>query len=502
MAPLRLAVLFLACATAALAVEVRFVPATAEGTVSLGIYDEAGKLVRVLCDEWPIERFTAGLNGLSTDWDGKDSSGQAVPSGTYRARGFVAGDVSVEGVALHFNDWLVSDAAPRIASVCSVALVPGGDLVLAARLPGGAGALLRYSPAAPEPIHVIAPIDHLPDQSQIAVAGDRIFLLCDQRVRVFDLSTGKEELPPRDLRCESVSAQGDRLAVRAGAKIEIFAITDWTKQSEYALPDVPVRDFALLEGGSMAVVGEDGSLWFGGPEWKKIELPAGASAQTVAGGRAGTLWVSERMSSGAAMVAQYSAVEGRLAEWASGQNGQTADLAASGEDDHFCVIIRGPGTERTVSIKRNSPAGWGVMADKTITDSKSFGLVDGKLSASSGAAPLLDLSLNLQTNPLDATASTTLAVRAVEFSGGGTGLATTDGLPLIRVTEGAGGRLMVVAGPSVDEAHFYRGDGVCVEEYKINRLGNITSFDAGTIEMEGGAEKPAPPEEEIPEPSP
>ena len=501
MAPLRLAVLFLACATAALAVEVRFVPATAEGTVSLGIYDEAGKLVRVLCDEWPIERFTAGLNGLSADWDGKDSSGQAVPSGTYRARGFVAGDVSVDGVALHFNDWLVSDEAPRIASVVAVALVPGDDLVMAARLLGGAGALLRYSPASAEPLRVIAPLERLPDQSQITVAGNRIFLLCDQRVRVFDLSTGKEELPPRDLRCESVSAQGDRLAMRVGAKIEIYATADWTKQSEYALPEVPVRDFALLEGGSTAVIGKDGSLWFGGPEWKKIELPTGSAAQTVAGGRAGTFWVSERMTSGAVMVTQYSAVEGRLAEWASGQNGETTDLAASGEDDHFCAVIHGPAAERTISIKRNSPAGWGVITDKTITDCKSFGLVDGKLSASSGAAPL-DLSLNLQTNPLDAAAPTALVVHAAEFPGGGTGLATADGLPLIRVTEEAGGRLLVVAGPEIDTAQFYRGDGVCVEEYKINRLGNITSFDAGTIEMEGGAEKPAPPEEEIPEPSP
>ncbi|MEX1010039.1 MAG: hypothetical protein WEC72_01715, partial [Chthoniobacterales bacterium] len=88
------------------ATEIRFVPAAGNGTVSLGLYDREGQLVRVLCDEWTFSRFRIGLNGLSTTWDGKDDAGQPVPEGTYTARGFVVGDIAISGEAFHFNDWI------------------------------------------------------------------------------------------------------------------------------------------------------------------------------------------------------------------------------------------------------------------------------------------------------------------------------------------------------------------------------------------------------------
>ena len=139
MAALRLIYALLLFATAAYAVEIRFVPPSAEGTVSLGIYDNAGKLVRVLCDEWPIANFSAGLNGLSTEWDGKDSGGQTVAAGTYTARGFHMGEVAVDGEAFHFNGWITTEDAPRVVSVGAVGILAGGDLLLAARLAKEAG---------------------------------------------------------------------------------------------------------------------------------------------------------------------------------------------------------------------------------------------------------------------------------------------------------------------------------------------------------------------------
>jgi hypothetical protein len=47
---------------------------------------------------------------------------------------------------------------------------------------------------------------------------------------------------------------------------------------------------------------------------------------------------------------------------------------------------------------------------------------------------------------------------------------------------------MVLPGPMENTARFFQGDGACVEEYSLSNLGNITSFDAGTIKMNGGAE--------------
>ncbi len=158
--------------------EIRFVPATGSGTVSLGIYDRDGRLVRVLCDEWPFGRFRVGLNGLSTTWDGNDDAGQPVPEGTYTARGYVVGDVAISGEAIHFNDWIESTDSPRIVSVAATQLLPGGDILLMARLAGSEGALIRYSPESEARWRTMAtePRPEPARQVQLAVADATKFL--------------------------------------------------------------------------------------------------------------------------------------------------------------------------------------------------------------------------------------------------------------------------------------------------------------------------------------
>lgn len=94
-------------------VRITFLPPPMEGTLSLGIFDKKGKLARVLAREATENDFIVGLNGLITHWDGKDDAGKVVTPGTYEARGFSVGTLDVEGVALHGNDWITDDDAPR-----------------------------------------------------------------------------------------------------------------------------------------------------------------------------------------------------------------------------------------------------------------------------------------------------------------------------------------------------------------------------------------------------
>jgi hypothetical protein len=96
-------------------------PPLDDSTLSMGIYDRKGKLVRVLHREAGEKEFTVGLNGYITKWDGRDDTGRAVPAGTYAARGFAVGAIGVEGMAIHGNDWIGDDdEAPRIASVADL----------------------------------------------------------------------------------------------------------------------------------------------------------------------------------------------------------------------------------------------------------------------------------------------------------------------------------------------------------------------------------------------
>ena len=67
-----------------------------DGTISLGIYDQAGKIVRVLHQNAQLNDFTIGPDSLVTRWDGKDDGHQDLPSGRYHARGYLVGPIKRE----------------------------------------------------------------------------------------------------------------------------------------------------------------------------------------------------------------------------------------------------------------------------------------------------------------------------------------------------------------------------------------------------------------------
>src|SRR5688500_13439352 len=128
-------------------VRVTFLPPPLEGTLSLGVYTLEGKLVRVLASEATEEKFTIGLNGLITEWDGRDDAGNVLPTGKYFLRGFAVGDLAIEGVAFHGNDWMLDEESPHLRDVSAVRLA-GRDLLIAGVTTDGAPVLVRFDSAA------------------------------------------------------------------------------------------------------------------------------------------------------------------------------------------------------------------------------------------------------------------------------------------------------------------------------------------------------------------
>ena len=106
-------------------VQIAFLPPPMEGTVSLGIYNKAGKIVRVLKREaLPEKAFVVGLNGLITSWDGKDDQGAAAPKGAYSVRGYMVRGVELSGEAFHCNDWISEDDAPHPREITKIGVWP------------------------------------------------------------------------------------------------------------------------------------------------------------------------------------------------------------------------------------------------------------------------------------------------------------------------------------------------------------------------------------------
>lgn len=476
-------------------IEIRFVPPGDGGTVSLGIYDSSGRLVRVLSDEWPLDRFQTGRDALSTAWDGLDSVGRRVPPGTYSARGFIVGEVEATGEAFHFNDWIDAPDAPRIVAVGARQLLPRGDILLAARLVGSTGALVRYSPESDVRwrMMVTASRQHPAQRAQLAVSDTLAFVLLDGELQAGQLADGAAvTLPMSRPDIKAIAARGSRLAVLDASGLDFYELPGFAPQGNAGALPAEFSSMALLDDGAVAAA-HDGSVWLWRSGWSRLAIPDDVRIREVSAGRDRTFWALQEDPSGVLSAAQYSAEEGRLAEWIPGmEDGRLTSVAGAVDGDSFVAALDSPDVQRTVAIRRKANGeGWEFVFDKKITTSSGFGWSDGKLSASSNELPE-ELKVKLAENPLDSAASRNLTLRAVA-NDTGTGLTTTDGLPLLRVTTQPGiGRVMLVQGGEANTARFFQGDGACVEEYAITGMGDIKSFDAGDIEMTGSGEAPPP----------
>jgi hypothetical protein len=80
-------------------VRISFIPPPLDGTISVGIYDQTGKIVRVLHKNAQLNDFTIGADALVTRWDGKDDWQQDLPSGRYHARGYLVGPLKREDLS-------------------------------------------------------------------------------------------------------------------------------------------------------------------------------------------------------------------------------------------------------------------------------------------------------------------------------------------------------------------------------------------------------------------
>jgi hypothetical protein len=87
-----------------------------EGTISLGIYDNTGKLVRVLHQEAKLNEFAIGADALVTQWDGKNDEDEDLPAGKYRAHGYLVGSLKVEDLG-QASAAVIENNAVRAAKV-------------------------------------------------------------------------------------------------------------------------------------------------------------------------------------------------------------------------------------------------------------------------------------------------------------------------------------------------------------------------------------------------
>lgn len=383
-------------------VRITFAPPPLDGTLSVGIYDGEGKLVRTLHKEATKKDFTIGVNGFITTWDGKDDGGTLLPPAKYFVRGWMIGDLGVEGVAYHGNDWMKADDSPRVLRAVGVKNVGTDE------------------------IHVW--LEH--------IRGEQL---------EYSWSMKKEgaEQPKIDI---VPVAEGGNLEIRK-------AETD------------PVK-VALAEGEKVIAA----TAGFGNSVWAIVEV------------------------AGIREVRAYSEKGEFLRRLGYGKDEPAPQqIAASFWSDTIFLIEEGSGEQRVRALAMTpAPADpsnpdapkstWKVVYFKRILASAKFADIAPKLSRAKPFTPEDEIKITTKANPLaENNAKGELSVR-VTTSPQGAVLQTTEGLPLIHLSDTPGLKWAVM-GRDGDVITVFQGDGALVEEFKIDKQSNIMSFDAGEYEL-------------------
>ncbi len=391
-------------------VQITFLPPPLEGTVSLGIYDGAGKLVRTLHREATQKDFVVGLNGFITRWDGRDDAGQLLPPGKYSARGWMVGDLAIEGVAFHCNDWMKGDDSPRIARV------------LAVKNDGR-------------------------DNINITLRG------ADEKEQTLGWNLAKEGAEPPKIEV-AASVADSKLFVGKGEAMHVVALGE----------------------GERAVAASVGR---GGNVWAIVESPAGREVRA------------------------YSE-EGEFVRRLAYAKGEPApkQIAASHWSDTIFLLDENEHEQRLrslvlVAAKDAAPSvvegatkepvsTWKTVYQKRIVGSDTFAAVTAELGRKEPVQPAPEVKVQTKANTLLQNAKTEARLQAGTDEKGAL-LKTTDGLPLIHLSETPQLKWAALLREG-DALVLFQSDGVVVEEFKLGKPANMMAFDAGEYTLRAPAE--------------
>ena len=419
-------------------VRITFLPPPMEGTLSLGIYDKGGKLVRALHREAAETEFTIGLNGLITTWDGKDDAGRWMPAGKYFARGFAVGDVHVEGVAMRGNDWMTEENSPRIAR------------------------MVRFSEEA----------EVSPATASIAVelaSGQRgvVRLTAEGNIGAIDPPTAPERdaasLPanPDEVR-HVVTVGGEQFGLRNGKLSRTTEGGTWTPLAlagvEHAVAFTPVASPALS---GFWVIDREADVY-------TVKL------FTAAGEFKRRMMIPREEPTPFSVSSNADASEVRLLE------------AKPGEQRLRILRIVRPATVEPGTAEAESL--WEVALQRVILESNSFPQVADKLGRAKPFLPEEKIRVRLLPNELFKGAAADLDVR-IAVDAHGAHFQAADGLPLAQVTETKYLKWAVVGREKGRLITILQSDGAVIEEFKASRIANMMAFDAGEYEW---APPPAP----------
>ena len=452
------------------------------GRITLGVFDNAGKLVRTLHSLDGEDAFRIGLNGYMTSWNGLDDEGNKLPAGHYHIRGFLVGDIKVEGEAIHFNDWINDDESPRLKRIQDFCLLPGGDVVVIAENASGTLVCFRYSATASfQWEREIGPIS---ENTLLATNANSAIIFQSGSWHVLSLASG-EPVSKTDgnATATAIAAKSDAILSASATALTSFALPSFQPKST---SETPTGIISLDAGAKRLVAASAEALWMSQANQTFEKIPLPVNGKSLALGTGDTFWfIGSSPSDNNEMVIAQADFSGTVLRTWHQEKGapEPRKIRASQEKDIFAVLESTPQMQRLRVLSRTSTGEWTIDWQKSIQQSADFGFLNNEVAPSvKGTPPPQILKVRLIPNPLTGERQQ-LALKAVADKSG-TRFVSPDGLPLINISDDENiTRMVIQRGKTGDSVRFLQGDGAAVEEFTITGLNRIIPLNAGGVDL-------------------
>ena len=497
----------------------------ADGRITLGVFDGAGKLVRVLHRLAKEDDFQIGLNGLITTWDGKDDAGRRVPPGSYYVRGYLVGEeVRVSGENFLFNDWAADAGYPNFHRIKDFSLLENGDVLLLTDGGPSGNLLSRFSQAdgflwsvgrhphfpfsffvSPRPyasfsttdvsgrplggsIIQISPSAPPPDfPPLLATNSTNAFVLTPNGLTVHSLEDGSVlfnaptdgDVPLAIAANDSTVFVGSRVGFLTSCPLPLKGPHGETTKSSVVHPPFPTT--SLAADASRLLGASPVGVWIRKDAFVPIPLPV--TVKDIALGTSDTFWFVG-VEQEAALVGQASFAGEilRLLRPAA-DDPKPEKIRASRSVEKFAVLESAPALQRLRIMARTERGDWVIEWERTLTGFAHFGFVEGKPIADVGSVPQeTNFRVRLKRNPL--TGQQGFLTLQTATTPSGTRLVSPDGLPLVEISSRPDILRMVIhRGDNSQSLRVLQGTDSFVEEFSLTGLDDILPLDAGSVDI-------------------
>ena len=417
-----------------------------------------------------------GSNGLYVDWDRNDSHGKPVPNGKFFARGVLIGDVKIEGVAFHFNDWIHDSKDPRIQKILSATLLSElrPVVLVGAPKPG----LVTFDSKANR-----AKLTTLSFSPQtIKATGSNILAFDGTQLSWVDPSSGAQISQQNIADVRDADAFENRTVVLTGNQIR------------YQLNGTPLDLKSPAENlfrcavltSSIVVATKEAKIWkLDGQEFTAIDTGETGELLDMSAGLSDSVWLL--LKTGETILLKQIDPSGQiLREIALPPDLQTVTrLGASRSQDALLLISDSQTAQRVIGIRfqvaNQGKSVWEKWFDRSLIPFRFFDVREGKVVPADAKTDSPPVFVKPANNPME---NTRQASFQLTIYGDDTGawVASVDGLPLFQVCETKNIKQTRWISDGANGIRVYVSDGTVVEEYHLTNLENLFRFDAGSFD--------------------